>query len=133
VASGEHRDEHLSLLPDWHNIRGVPELAQLVERRQKGMKAWLQVIQDGIDDGSRCSDIRRGEIRWLLSNVVAAVFDDRFEGTAEGPRPGPAMAGLAGGVRRSAHTSAEPRMTRSEPRQQYGARTGGTVREREAL
>jgi hypothetical protein len=85
VASGEHRDEHLSLLPDWHNIRGVPELAQLVERRQKGMKAWLQVIQDGIDDGSRCSDIRRGEIRWLLSNVVAAVFDDRFEGTAEAP------------------------------------------------
>jgi AcrR family transcriptional regulator len=80
-----YRDEYLSLLRDWHNMCRVPELAHLRERRRKGSELWLQVIKSGIEDRSLRADVRPGEIQWLVANLVASVFDDRFEGAAEAP------------------------------------------------
>jgi AcrR family transcriptional regulator len=84
-----HREEFLCLARDWHNIRAVPELDRLTNRRTEGSRRWLEVIDDGIDDGSIRSDVPRGEILWAVTNALSALLDDRFEGLAEAPsRPG---------------------------------------------
>jgi AcrR family transcriptional regulator len=80
-----YRDEYLSLVRDWHSTRLMPELAHIVERRRMGSEFWLNVIKDGIGDGSLRGDVRPGQVQWLIANFVAAVFDDRFEGAAEEP------------------------------------------------
>ena len=80
-----YRDEYLSLVRDWHNICLMPELAHLLERRRTGSAFWLEVIKDGIGDGSLRRDVSPGQVQWLIANIVAAVFDDRFEGAAEEP------------------------------------------------
>jgi AcrR family transcriptional regulator len=80
-----YRDEYLSLVRDWHNICLMPELAHLLERRRLGSEFWLEVIKDGIGDGSLRGDMRPGQVQWVIANLVAAVFDDRFEGAAEEP------------------------------------------------
>ena len=84
-AARTYRDEYLSLVRDWHSTRLMPELAHIVERRRMGSEFWLNVIKDGIDDGSLRGDVRPGQVQWLIANFVAAVFDDRFEGAAEEP------------------------------------------------
>lgn len=82
----ERREEYVSLLRDWHRTRAQTELAGVVARRQEGSVLWLDVIRDGIDDGSIRSDLTPREAQWLITNTVASIFDDRFEGPpAESP------------------------------------------------
>jgi AcrR family transcriptional regulator len=79
------RDEYVSLLRDWHSIRADAELDHVVERRQAGSARWLDVIQDGIDDGSIRSDVTPHQVQWIIANTAAAVVDDRFAGPPGGP------------------------------------------------
>lgn len=76
----QYREAYVSLLRDWDYTRGQTELAAVVERRQAGSQLWLDVIGDGIDDGTIRSDLTPREAQWLISNTVASIFDDRFEG-----------------------------------------------------
>ncbi len=80
-----HRDAYLSLVRDWHNLRHLPELAPLRERRHQGAEFWLEVIRSGIADGSLRSDVDAGQVQWLVANLVAAVFDDRLDGAGDSP------------------------------------------------
>lgn len=76
----QYRDEYLSLLRDWQNVLADSELRPVVDRRQAGSECWLEVIQDGIDDGSIRDDVTPREAQWVIANLSAAVVDDRFAG-----------------------------------------------------
>jgi AcrR family transcriptional regulator len=78
-----HRHGFVALSNDWRHIRSAPELADIVECRDRALASWTSVLDDAVREGSvRAEDVRDGGALWILYASITGMVDDRYEGVA---------------------------------------------------
>jgi AcrR family transcriptional regulator len=74
-----HLDEFLTLSNDWNQIRRSPALAELRGRTRRAIPLWLQVLRDGMRDGSLRGDLDTTRALRVLIGAASSMVDTRFD------------------------------------------------------
>jgi AcrR family transcriptional regulator len=74
-----HLDEFLTLSNDWNQIRRSPALVDVRVRTRRAIPLWLQVLRDGMRDGSLRSDLDTTRALRVLIGAASSMIDTRFD------------------------------------------------------
>jgi AcrR family transcriptional regulator len=88
IAVGSaHRDEFLTTSNNWEHIHTTPALAALVERRDRALTLWRNVLTAGATDGSLLP-VDPYAALWIIASAINGMVDLRYAALdAEGSAP----------------------------------------------